>query len=153
MILGHWEKIGVLIILAIFWVLWVHKYFNSPNTPSRHPLDTARHPPDTPRHPPDNPPRHSSGTLQMTSTAILDFVSLYVFITPNTPYRHPRDTPRHPRPPLYTACTPSRHPPDALYSHRWCPNKITQCTLGCFILRWFWNFDNSIHFLAVVDHD
>ena len=103
----------------------------TPQTPSRHRQTPSRHP----QTPSRQPPRHSSGTLQMTSTAILDFVSLYVFITPNTPYRHPRDTPRHPRPPLYTACTPSRHPPDALYSHRWCPNKITQCTLGCFILR------------------
>ena len=91
--LGHWEKNRWLIILALFWVLRVYKsslFIISPhNIPPRHPLDTSRHHQDTPRQHQDTP-RHPSETIWTPSTAILDFVSLKVFIIPyNLPDQRP----------------------------------------------------------------
>ena len=108
--LSHWHFFG-------FYV------FITPHYTPIHPLDTSRHPPDTPRHPPDTlhtPFRHPSDTFKIPSTAILNFVSLYAFITPITPHTSPytlqtyTDTQKRHRHPLYTIQTPSRCSPDTL---------------------------------------
>ena len=102
-----------------------------PQTPCRHLQTPSRHQQTPPRHPSDiiqTPFRHSTN-------AFYGHFGFYQSISLNPPYNTsgtpetPIDTHRHHRHPLYSLQTTSRHPPDALYSHRWCPNKIVQCTL------------------------
>ena len=133
--LSHWHFFG-------FYV------FITPHYTPIHPLDTSRHPPDTPRHPPDTlhtPFRHPSDTFKIPSTAILNFVSLYAFITPITPHTSPytlqtyTDTQKRHRHPLYTIQTPSRCSPDTL-------QKLSRCPLQQFwMLSVFKSFSPPIH--------
>ena len=126
MIWGHWEKTPCVITLAFFWVLRLYNTPLHPYTSPRHLQTSTRHPQTPSRHPP-TPFRHPSDTFKIPSTAILNFVSLYAFITPITPHTSPytlqtyTDTQKRHRHPLYTIQTPSRCSPDTLQKLSRCP--------------------------------